>query len=161
MKNKLPILMIVFFLTAVFAMPVMAMGSVQEQEETATVFAILTSIFQTLMAAAGIGSGLSFLIQIGKMALPHWFPDNTSQNWRLGSIFALTLIVYFTPLLYPPSASWINIAHLDKLAGDFAEFGALIVPLFVVASDWVSKKFYTNVLRGSFVGKSYSMIPKK
>ena len=156
MKKIFSTIMIVLCLAALLVVPVLAMGHVQEEENTLTVFAILTAVFQSLMAAAGIGSALSFLIQLGKIWFPKWFPDNTSQNWRLGSIFSLTLIVYFVPLFYPPAVSWLNITHLDQLGRDFAEFGALIVPLFVAATDWASKKFYTSVLRGSFIGKSYT-----
>ena len=154
MKKIINTALIVICLAALLVVPVLAMGHVQEEENTVTVFAILTAVFQSLMAAAGIGSALSFLIQLGKMWFPKWFPNDTAQNWRLGSIFALTLIVYFVPLFYPPAVAWLNVTHLDQLARDFAEFGALIVPLFVAATDWVSKKFYTSVLRGSFVGKS-------
>lgn len=140
----------------VVATPVLAMSPVQV--EPADPFAALTAIFTALAAATGIGTALAFLIQIGKMFKPNWFPDSSAQNWRLGTILFLTLVVYFVPILYPPSVEWLNVLALDSLAKSFAEFGSLIMPLFVALADWIAKKFYQVTLRGTFVGKSWTQI---
>jgi len=149
-------IVIVLFIAALFIQPAQVGLGLSETAEP-TPFAILNSIFTALMASVGVGSALSFLIQLGKMYLPQYFPDGSAQNWRLASILILALAIYFVPLWFPNAAEWLAVIRLDQLAQDFANFGALIMPLFVWMSDLISRKFYANVLRGSFVGKSHSI----
>lgn len=144
----------------VFAMvsPVFAMGAMQES--TITPFAVMVSIFYALAAATGIGSALSLFIQAGKILIPKWFPDDAAQNWRLGTILFLTITIYIGPMIFPQLAEWFVVSRVDQLAKDFSEFGMLLIPLFVAMADFISKKFYKEVLRGSFIGKSYSIMAK-
>lgn len=148
-----------FLLVLLFlATPVMAMG-VSPQEVDFDPFAVMKGIFVALSAAVGFGSALTFLIQLGKMYAPKMFPDSSAQNWRLGSILVITLVIYLVPLFFPETISWLTVARLDKLAGSFAEFGALNMPLFILLADWISKKFYQNTLRGTALGYSHSNLP--
>lgn len=154
MKKYFAVTLIVLFLASVFVPPAFASGLVQTVE--ADPFAALTAIMVALLAAPGVGSAFSFLIQLGKMFAPKWFPDETAQNWRLGAILVTALLIYFVPTFYPPAAEWLNVIRLDAVSKSFAEFGLLVMPLFVWIADWIAKKFYQSVLRGTFLGKSYS-----
>lgn len=155
MKKVLPVLLIVLFLALALVSPVVAQDTTPTSE--GTIFAGMTAAWNTLMQAVGIGAALSVLNQLGKITFPKAFPNDSSQNWRLGAIFILTLVVTFVPKLFPQFAGYLTIGNLDQLAGDFAEFASLLVPLFIVVAKWASEFFYKNVLKGTAViGKSWN-----
>ena len=154
MKSIFTIIVAGLFVVALLVSPFGTQGLTQEG---ASPFAALTLIFNNLASAVGIGLAITFLIQLGKMYAPQWFPDASAQNWRLGAILIITLAAFFIPMIWPQTMQFFAITNLDQLARDFAEFGTLLMPLFVLVSDWASKKFYSSILRGSFLGKSYSL----
>lgn len=159
MKIKSTIQTIVFILavTAFLVTPVYAQGTTpQDLAPVTTIFAILTAAFNALVQSVGVGSGLSFLNQLGKICFPKYFPNDSSAKWRLAAIFVLTLLIVFGPQIFPQFAGYLTVLKLDQLGRDFAEFGSLLIPLFIVGSKYSSEWFYRLALRGGFLGKSYS-----
>ena len=158
MKIKSTIQTIVFILavTALLVTPAYAQGVTPVDPVPLTVFALLTAAFNALVQSVGVGSGLSFLNQLGKIFFPKYFPNDSSAKWRLGAIFVLTLLIVFGPQIFPQFAGYLTVLKLDQLGRDFAEFGSLLIPLFIVGSKYSSEWFYRLALRGGFLGKSYS-----
>lgn len=119
-------------------------------------FAVLTALFIAISGAVGFGAAITFVIQIGKLFIPKWFPDASAQNWRVGLILLFAVILFVAKLVSPETL--LTFEYLDALAGSFANFGLLILPLFVALANWTSKGIYANVLRGvSVIGKSYAL----
>lgn len=157
MKKIHTTLLIVLILLALTVTPVLAVGVMQEADP----FSALTMLMTALLAAPGIGAGLTILIQLGKMFLPNYFPDETAQNWRLGAVLVIALLIYFVPMIYPPALEWLTVLKLDALAQSFSEFFGIVAPLFVLLANWFSKITYTAALRGTFVlGFSHTLKAK-
>ncbi len=156
MKRTIQTIVFVLFFALAIAYPVAAQAS-DPVDPSVTVFAILTATFNALVQSVGVGAGLSFLNQLGKIFLPKYFPNDSSDNWRLGSILVLTLLIVFAPMLFPNAAKYLTVLNFNQIGKDFAEFGALLIPLFIASSKYSSELFYRWTLRGTFLGKSYTL----
>ncbi|HND47677.1 MAG TPA: hypothetical protein PLL95_03905 [Anaerolineales bacterium] len=157
MKRTIQTIVFVLIATLVLTYPVMAQESNPTDTVSITIFAVLTAVFTSLMQSVGVGAALSFLNQLGKIWAPKYFPDGSSGNWRLAAILVLTVVIVFGPALFPETAKYLTIFNLDQLGKDFAQFGSLLIPLFISASKYSSELFYKWTLRGAFLGKSYSL----
>lgn len=127
-------------------------------------FAVLTALYIAVSGAVGFGAAFAFLIQIGKLFIPKYFPDSSAQNWRVGLTLLSTLTLFVIGLVKPDSP--VTFEYLDSLMKNMAEFGVLLMPLFIWLANLVSKTMYQQVLRGvAWIGRSYTLnttkTPKK
>lgn len=123
------------------------------------VLLIIYNLIIALLGAAGVGSGVAFIIQIGKLLAPAAFPDNQIQNWRL-----LLIVISAVFLFFARTFGWAGITPevFDEVMLSLSQLGALLMPLFIWMADFISQRFYKGVLRGAaVVGKSYSLEAKK
>lgn len=116
-------------------------------------------LFVAVAAAIGVGALITVLLQIGKLVVPKWFPDNSADNWRLGIVLIVAIVLYFGPQF----GLVITFADLDVAAQSLSELGVMLMPLFIWLADWVSRTFYQKVLRNKlwFVGKSTTITRKR
>lgn len=114
---------------------------------------ILNSLIVALLASGAVGMAVSFLIQLGKLAKPQWFPDQSADNWRLGLV-VLTAVVVSVVRAFGYT---VEIGQVETVATSLAALGATLYPLFVLVASWAAKATYKNVLQGvKFIGKSYT-----
>jgi len=148
-KKFVRILFVTVVLAALFTVPVLAQGELPPDP----VFGF-TQLIQSLLAAAGVGSGVAFLLQLGKMWFPKVFPDGSLENWRLGIIVVCAIgITVASTFGYK-----VSIEGIDQIMKSVADLGVIVLPLFVWLTDLVAGKFYDGVLKGrAFIGKSYSL----
>lgn len=117
---------------------------------------ILNSLIVALLASGAVGMAVSFLIQLGKLALPALFPDNSADNWRLG----LVVLVAVAVTIYRAFGNTVEIGQIETVATSLATLGATLYPLFVLVANWIAKATYKNVLQGvSKIGISHT--PRK
>ena len=111
------------------------------------------ALIVAMLASGAVGMGVSFLIQVGKLFLPAYFPDASADNWRLGLIVLTAVGVAVSRLLGHP----IDISQIEAAATTLAAFGATLYPLLVLVANWIAKATYKQVLAGvKFIGKSYT-----
>ena len=104
----------------------------------------LNFLILALLASGTVGTGVSLVIQIGKLYLPSWFPDGSADNWRLGLIVGTALVVTGLQLF----GVFVDMPAIEKFTGAFAALGATLMPLFVLFAGWIAKQTYNNVLKG-------------
>ena len=114
---------------------------------------VLNALIVVLLASGAVGMAVSFLIQLGKLFAPKWFPDESADNWRLGLIVATAVIVTVVRSL----GYTVGIDQVETAATSLAALGATLYPLFVLIASWIAKATYKNVLQGvSKVGISHT-----
>ena len=112
---------------------------------------ILNSLIVALLASGAVGMGVSFIIQLGKLAKPQWFSDGSADNWRLGLV-VLTAVVVTVVRAF---GFTVEIGQVETFASSLAALGATLYPLFVLVANWAAKFTYKNVLKGvSVIGIS-------
>lgn len=114
---------------------------------------ILNALIVALLASSAVGMAVSFLIQLGKLFLPTWFPDTSADNWRLGLVvLTATIVTVVRALGYT-----VEIGQVETVATSLAALGASLYPLFVLVASWIAKATYKNVLQGvRFIGISHT-----
>lgn len=114
---------------------------------------ILNALIVALLASSAVGAGVSFLIQIGKLFIPTWFPDGSADNWRLGLVVLTAVVV----LVLRASGVAVELPAVEAAMTSLSSLGAIVLPLLVLLSNVVAKATYKNALRGvSLIGKTYS-----
>jgi hypothetical protein len=117
----------------------------------------LYNLLVAIMASAAVGLGVSFLIQLGKLFIPKWFPDASADNWRLGLSLLAAIVVLVLRLFGIP----IELANLESVMNSLAALGGLLMPLLVLIASWVAKTSYINLWKGVVkIGFSWSDRPK-
>ncbi len=129
-----------------------------ELEVPVNVFETLLLLFTAVSGSLGIGSGIAFFIQLGKLWWPKVFANETAQNIRMAVSLVIAVVLYAAPHL-----GWdrLGIDYVDSLLSSLAALGIALFPLFVWLTDLFSKKFYATFLRGAaYVGRSYTLDTK-
>lgn len=114
---------------------------------------ILNGLIVVLLASGSVGMAISFLIQLGKLFLPKWFPDQSADNWRLGLVVLTAVVV----MVVRSMGYTVEIGQVETIATSLAALGATLYPLFVLVASWIAKQTYKSVLKGvKFIGISHS-----
>jgi hypothetical protein len=114
---------------------------------------ILNALIVALLASGAVGMAVAFVIQLGKLFAPKWFPNESADNWRLGLV-VLTAVAVSVVRAFGYT---VEIGQIENVATSLAALGATLYPLFVLLANWIAKQTYKNVLRGvSGIGKSYT-----
>lgn len=115
------------------------------------------TLLLALLASGAVGMGVSFVIQVGKLFAPKYFPDNSADNWRLGLIVLTSAVVMILPAL----GVTVEIKAVEAFFTSLAALGATLMPLLVLFANWIAKATYTNIFKGVWkLGKSYTPQPK-
>lgn len=111
------------------------------------------ALIVALLASGAVGMGVSFLIQLGKLFLPTWFPDASADNWRLGLVMLTAVVVVVVRTL----GYTVEFETIEAAATSLAALGATLMPLLVLIANWIAKVTYKNVLHGvKFIGISHT-----
>lgn len=122
---------------------------------TTDVFTTLLAIYTVVTGSLGVGSGIAFLIQLGKLWLPKLFTDNSAQNFRIIFNLLVAVFLFLAPTL---GLGKIGIDQVDAASASFATLGLILMPVFIWLTDLFAKKFYSTTLRGlKWVGRSYTL----
>lgn len=114
---------------------------------------VINGLIVVLLASGAVGMAVSFLIQLGKLFLPKWFPDQSADNWRLGLVVLTAVIVVIARSL----GYTVEIGQIETVATSLAALGATLYPLFVLVASWIAKQTYKNVLKGvKLIGISHT-----
>ena len=113
----------------------------------------LNALIIALLASSAVGAGVSFVIQLGKLFIPKWFPNESADNWRLGLVVLTAVVMMVLPAL----GIVVDIKAVEGLFTSLAALGATLLPLLILVANWIAKATYNNVLKGvKFIGKSYT-----
>ena len=114
---------------------------------------ILNSLIVVLLASGAVGMAVTFLIQLGKLFIPKWFPDGSADNWRLGLVLLTAVGVMITRLAGYP----LSVEAIEAAAVQLTLLGTTLMPLLVLFANWISKSTYTQMLKGVWkIGFSHS-----
>ena len=114
---------------------------------------MLNALILALLASSAVGLGTSFIIQLGKLFIPKWFPDASADNWRLGLI-VLTAVGVVVARAFGLD---VQLPAIEAIATSLASLGVTLMPLLVLIASAIAKASYKNLLKGvSLIGFSYS-----
>lgn len=114
---------------------------------------VLNALIVALIGSGAVGVAVSLLIQLGKLFVPKWFPDESADNWRLGLIVVTAVVVAVLQLF----GVFVDLPAIEKFATSFAALGATLTPLLVLFASWIAKATYKNVLQGvDYIGISHT-----
>jgi len=116
---------------------------------------LLNALIIALMGSGAVGMGVSFLIQLGKLFLPKWFPDESADNWRLGMIVTTAVVL----LVLQTTGVLVELPQIEAAFTALATLGATLMPLLILIASWIAKATYKNVLQG-VKGVGISHTPK-
>jgi hypothetical protein len=113
----------------------------------------LNALIIALLASSAVGIGVSFLIQLGKLFIPKWFPDESADNWRLGLIVLTAAVV----LILKVFGVVVELPAIEAAMTSLASLGAIVMPLLVLLANVIAKATYKNALQGvSYIGISHT-----
>jgi hypothetical protein len=113
----------------------------------------LNALILALLGSGAVGMLVSFLIQLGKLFAPKWFPDNSADNWRLGLTVGIAVIVFGAQA----AGYLIGMEKIEAISTSIAALGATVMPLLVLFANWIAKSTYANLLKGVWkIGASHT-----
>lgn len=111
------------------------------------------TLLVALLASGAVGMGVSFIIQVGKLLAPQYFPDSSADNWRLGLIVLTAGVIMTLNAFNVP----MEIKAVEAFFTSLAALGATVMPLLILFANWIAKSTYKNLLKGVWkIGKSYT-----
>lgn len=113
----------------------------------------LNDLIVALLASSAVGMVVSFVIQLGKLFFPKFFPDESADNWRLGLIVLTAVVVWGLRL----AGVLADVAAVEAIATSIATLGATLMPLLLLLANVIAKATYKDVLKGvQGIGISYT-----
>ena len=113
----------------------------------------LNAFIIALLVSGAVGTLISLAIQLGKLFVPKWFPDGSADNWRLGLVVLVAVVLVGLRM----AGVLVEFETIEALATAFATLGATLMPLLVLFANWIAKATYKNVLQGvKYIGISHS-----